>query len=71
MQNLAADITASVRMGPSEFKSVLRELGWSKQKLCARLGLHRNTPRGWTDGPPRYVAEYLRVVVLAGKILAG
>ena len=56
-------------MNASELDVVLKELGWSKSKLCARLGLHRNTPGRWKDEVPQYVAEYLRVQLLAKESL--
>jgi transcriptional regulator with XRE-family HTH domain len=50
-------------------EEALERLGWSKAELCRRLGLHRNTPSRWKDGVPRYVAEYLRVSLLAKEML--
>jgi len=44
-----------------EFHAALTELGWSRAELCRRLGLHRNTPRRWSEEVPKYVAEYLDV----------
>ena len=54
-----------------EFESALETLGWSRLKLCRRLGLHRNTPGRWKDEVPKYVAEYLRVQLLAKESVDG
>ena len=58
-------------MTPTELEEALERLGWSKAELCRRLGLHRNTPSRWKEGVPRYVAEYLRVSLLAKEMLDG
>lgn len=57
-------------MTPVELDEALDRLGWSKAELCRRLGLHRNTPSRWSE-VPRYVAEYLRVSLLAREITDG
>ena len=58
-------------MNASELDVVLKELGWSRLKLCRRLGLHRNTPSRWKGEVPKYVAEYLRVQLLAKESVDG
>ena len=56
-------------MSLTEFESALETLGWSRLKLCRRLGLHRNTPSRWKDEVPKYVGEYLRVQLLNREAL--
>ena len=54
-----------------EFESALEALGWSRLELCRRLGLHRNTASKWRGEVPQYVAEYLRVQLLAKESVDG
>ncbi len=44
-------------------------LGWTKTGLGRRLGKTPTTVSRWGEEPPKYVVEYLRVALLARKIL--
>jgi DNA-binding transcriptional regulator YiaG len=46
-------------MTPDELWAALDTLGWSKQELGRRLGVHRNTVTGWNEKVPGYVAAYV------------
>ncbi len=49
----------------------LKHLGWTKAELCRRLGLSKDAPRRWIEGPPQYVKEYIRVCSLLKAALDG
>jgi transcriptional regulator with XRE-family HTH domain len=59
---------------PSRYKEQLKFLGWSQQTFADRLGVTDETVSRWMTGRqlwPRYAVEYLRICVLAKKILFG
>ena len=57
-------------MTGQEFAQALARLGWSQAEISRRLGVHQNTSSRWhLAGPPGYVAEYLRVMELASRIM--
>jgi transcriptional regulator with XRE-family HTH domain len=61
-------------MTAAALTAALQILGWSGNELGRRLGVHRNTVSAWATGRvavPGYVAEYLRVMLLAKEALSG
>lgn len=61
-------------MDAADLRSALTTLGWTQGDLSRRLGVHRNTANEWAQGKravPEYVSEYLRVMVLARRIVEG
>lgn len=52
-----------------DFHAALKNLGWTKAELCRRLGLSKDAPRRWIEGPPKYVVAYLDLA-LSLKVLA-
>lgn len=59
-------------MHDTELKIALRELGWSQADLARRVDCEQATVSRWATGRqpvPAYVAEILRVMLLAKQIL--
>lgn len=57
-----------------ELNQALKTLGWKGVDVGRRLGLNPNTVSNWRVGHapvPGYVAEYLRVALLAKAMLDG
>ena len=55
-----------------ELKAALRKLGWSQQRFAERVACDQSTVSRWAAGKqpvPAYVAEILRVMLLAKQIL--
>jgi transcriptional regulator with XRE-family HTH domain len=51
-------------MTASEYLEALQSLGWKQSDLCRRVDVSKNTASRWgQDGPPRWVGEYLRVMM--------
>lgn len=51
-------------MTADEFTGVLVELGWKQADLCRRVAVTKSTASRWgQEGPPRWVGEYLRVML--------
>lgn len=59
-------------MNSIDLKAALSDLGWSQKDLASRFGCDQDTVSRWATGKtpvPAYVAEYMRVVMLAKEIL--
>ena len=57
-----------------ELKAALLKLGWSQQRLAERVACDQATISRWATGKqpvPAYVAEILRVMLLAQQMLGG
>ena len=55
-----------------ELRAALSKLGWSQQRLAERVACDQATVSRWSTGKqpvPAYVAEILRVMLLAKDIL--
>ena len=51
-------------MNGSEYLEALQSLGWKQSDLCRRVDVSKNTASRWgQDGPPRWVGEYLGVML--------
>jgi transcriptional regulator with XRE-family HTH domain len=61
-------------MKADHFSFSLGKLGWTQAEFSRRTGVTTVTVSRWMNGHspfPKWVAEYLRVVVLAREILGG
>ena len=57
-------ITMDVQMAEMiDLNAALVELGWSRNELARRLGLHRNTVSNWGNALPPYALAYLRLML--------
>ncbi len=59
-------------MTPKELSDALDELGWRQSMLTKKLGMSRTAVCLWMNGTnavPGYVEEYVRVCLLARRIL--
>lgn len=59
-------------MNSIDLKAALSDLGWSQKHFASRLGCDADTVSRWCTSKtpvPDYVAEYIRVVLLAKEIL--
>lgn len=59
-------------MGAQSLNSTLATLGWTGAELARRLGKGKQAVSAWRTGRtavPKYVEEYLRVMVLAKEML--
>ncbi len=51
-------------MNGNEYLEALQSLGWKQSDLCRRVDVSKNTASRWgQDGPPRWVGEYLGVML--------
>ena len=51
-------------MTAEEYREALVTLGWRQADLCRRVEVSKNTASRWAqEGPPRWVSEYLGVMV--------
>lgn len=58
----------------NEYMSLVGRLEWRTKDVCERLGVHRNTVRGWTRGltdVPTPVLAYLRLAVTTKDAAVG
>lgn len=56
-------------MTPTEYTAALKELGWKKSELAARLGVSKNMPSVWgRKGPPKYVVAYLKTHLAVDRV---
>jgi plasmid maintenance system antidote protein VapI len=59
-------------MTKAELADALHALRWKQADLARKLGVHQNTVSTWITGSvavPAYVAEYMRVLMLAKEML--
>lgn len=74
---LAGFINTVIRLGrmkPAQFSQSIATLGWAQAEFARRTGVTAVTVSRWTNGHtpiPKWVAEYLRVMLLAKEMLAG
>ena len=61
-------------MTHTELHEALRRIGWSQRRLAARLSVDEATVSRWVVGSrpvPAYVAEVVRLLLLAHQALEG